>query len=194
MVEHILALFPRLRRDSFRVTSEPGSVYNCIAWSAGVTDDWWWPLQDPEESYGPEGVARVRTLEAFREAFARLGFSSCEDEQRESGWEKIALFAHAIGTPTHAARQLPSGRWTSKLGKAEDIEHALRDLEGDLYGAVVLMMKRQGSPPGPAVHARFLRPRDRLETQANASARKRLKLYEKNKPCREQHAWPLAGI
>ena len=44
--------------------------------------------------------------------------------------------------PKHAARQLPSGRWTSKLGFLEDIEHALHDLEGTEYGAVVLVMKR----------------------------------------------------
>ncbi len=52
------------------------------------------------------------------------------------------MFADALGLPTHAARQLASGRWTSKLGKAEDIEHDLHDLEGDLYGIVVLLMKR----------------------------------------------------
>ena len=47
------------------------------------------------------------------------------------------------GIPTHAARQLRSGRWTSKLGQAEDIEHELRALEGAIHGAVVLILKRQ---------------------------------------------------
>jgi len=42
----------------------------------------------------------------------------------------------------HAARQLPEGRWTSKLGELEDIEHALHDLTGTVYGSVVLVMKR----------------------------------------------------
>jgi hypothetical protein len=54
----------------------------------------------------------------------------------------IALFADKNDFPLHAARQLPSGRWTSKLGELEDIEHGLRDLEGDAYGTVVLIMKR----------------------------------------------------
>ena len=31
---------------------------------------------------------------------------------------------------THAARQLPSGKWTSKLGDADDIEH--NTLEGGM--------------------------------------------------------------
>ena len=52
------------------------------------------------------------------------------------------MFADDQGTPLHAARQLPNGRWTSKLGELEDIEHVLHDLEGAAYGSVVLVMKR----------------------------------------------------
>jgi hypothetical protein len=63
-------------------------------------------------------------------------------DEIQPGLEKIALFADANGLPTHAARQLANGRWTSKLGKAEDIEHELRDLEGNFYGSVVLVMAR----------------------------------------------------
>ena len=33
--------------------------------------------------------------------------------------------------------------WTSKLGRMEDLEHALRDLEGVVYGSVVLILKRR---------------------------------------------------
>jgi len=51
------------------------------------------------------------------------------------------MFARA-GAPTHAARQLPSGRWSSKLGPMEDIEHELQDVTGSVYGSVVLVLKR----------------------------------------------------
>jgi hypothetical protein len=44
--------------------------------------------------------------------------------------------------PKHAARQLPDGRWTSTLGPGEDLEHALHDLKGMVYGSVVLVLKR----------------------------------------------------
>jgi hypothetical protein len=142
MVEHITALFPRLVPSSFQVTSVQDAVYNCIAWAAGVTNAWWWPLPNPADAYWPAGIARVRTLEVFREVFESLGYSLCPGEALEAGFEKIALFADVGGLPTHAARQLANGRWTSKLGKAEDIEHNLNDLEGDLYGKVVLVMKR----------------------------------------------------
>src|SRR5438270_371120 len=80
--------------------------------------------------------------EALLAAFTTLGYVVCSGEELEPGFQKIALFANDQGIPRHAARQLVSGRWTSKLGKMEDIDHALRDLEGTLYGSVVLVMKR----------------------------------------------------
>jgi regulator of protease activity HflC (stomatin/prohibitin superfamily) len=46
------------------------------------------------------------------------------------------------GIPVHAARQLPSGMWTSKLGALEDIEHQLEGLAGDRYGKIGQILKR----------------------------------------------------
>ena len=51
--------------------------------------------------------------------------------------------------PTHAARQLESGLWTSKCGKLQDIQHeTLQAIEGGLYGhpAVFLQRRRDGKP------------------------------------------------
>ena len=95
---------------------------------------------------GLPGVSRERTRDAFVAMFASLGYAVCEGEDPEEGYERIALFADGDGRPTHAARQLSNGRWSSKLGKAEDIEHGLHDLEGMLYGSVVLLMKRTAPP------------------------------------------------
>lgn len=141
MVEGIEAVFPRLRGADYRVTSPPDDVYNCIAWAAGATDGWWWPV-GAEKTHCLDSVPRETTVEAFREAFATFGYAVGADEELEPHFEKIALFANDERVPTHAARQLPDGRWTSKLGKNEDIEHALHDLEGTTYGSVVEIMKR----------------------------------------------------
>jgi hypothetical protein len=81
------------------------------------------------------------SVDAFEAAFATLDYAPYADEGVESEFERIALFAKS-GVPTHAARQLPSGRWASKLGMREDIEHDLHALEGDLYGNVVRLLKR----------------------------------------------------
>jgi hypothetical protein len=133
--------FPNLHRGGYRVTSASSQRYNCIAWAAGDNANWWWPVADTR-FFWPAGVAREETLAAFEAAFATLGFVRCDAEVREDGFEKVAIFADATGFPTHAARQLESGRWTSKLGELEDIEHDLRDLEGDIYGTAVIVLNR----------------------------------------------------
>ncbi len=142
MVTPLEAVFPGLARGGYRVTSPRDGDYNCIAWAAGESHAWWWPGRDVRKEYWPPGAPRERTREAFVAAFASLGYTICDGEDPEAGYEKIALFADAVGRPTHAARQLPGGRWTSKLGTAEDIEHGLHDLEGAIYGAVAVVMKR----------------------------------------------------
>ncbi|MEK0192863.1 DUF7689 domain-containing protein [Microcoleus anatoxicus] len=56
---------------------------------------------------------------------------------------KIAIYV-LDGKPQHASRQLPNGKWTSKLGQYEDIEHNyLEGLEGSIYGEVSCVMKRR---------------------------------------------------
>src|SRR5262245_23525351 len=118
MNEYLETLFPGLRTTSFRGTSPAETKYNCIAWAANDTSQWWWPVGGVP---WPPSVARELTLDAFVAAFQTLGFDAGADEALEPGVEKVALFTDAAGVPTHAARQLPTGRWTSKLGQAEDI-------------------------------------------------------------------------
>jgi hypothetical protein len=87
-----------------------------------------------------------RTLAAFIQALATVGYAPCPDGSLEPGWEKVALYATDEG-PTHAARQLPSGCWTSKLGPDDDIEHALEGLCSPLYGSVVQFLRRMVTGP-----------------------------------------------
>ena len=147
-MERLEALFPRLRGTAYRITSPASDVYNCIAWAASDTEHWWWP-GDSARTYWPFGVPRLETLEAFRDAFATLGYVVCAQADLEPGFEKVALFADADGTPTHAARQLRDGTWTSKLGLSEDIQHSLEALAGAVYGSVVQILKRDW-PLSPA--------------------------------------------
>lgn len=119
--------------------------YNCIAWAASDTNRWWWP-DDPEigDGYWPEGVPREVAIPAFIAAFQTLGYRQCDNELLEAGFEKIAIYADEVSDePTHAARQLSDGKWTSKFGDYEDVRHVnLACLEGPLYGRVALYMKR----------------------------------------------------
>jgi hypothetical protein len=94
----------------------------------------------------PPGVLRECTLPAFIAAFATLGFAPCPDGALETGWVKVAIYATVDG-PTHAARQLDNGRWISKLGPDDDIEHELDRLFSLSYGSVVQFLRRPLSVP-----------------------------------------------
>ncbi len=81
-------------------------------------------------------------LAAFVAAFSTLGYEPCADGALEDGFEKVAIYESPQGVE-HASRQLRTGRWTSKLGNREDIEHeSPTELEGDLYGEVKQYMRR----------------------------------------------------
>jgi hypothetical protein len=135
--------FPRLRAPAYTVTSDATQTYNCIAWAAEDQSSWWWP--DPQMLYfWPDAVPRAETLEAFVAAYELHGYERCDDSTLQPGFQKVALFANANGVPTHAARQLPDGRWTSKLGAAQDITHQLDDVGGADYGEPRLFMRRPG--------------------------------------------------
>ena len=135
-------LFPGLRGASYSVTSEAERQYNCIAWAAGDDSRWWEP--DAEDLYyWPKEARREYTVRAYAEAFFSLGFEICQDATWEEGLEKVAIFADSNDFPTHAARQLADGAWTSKLGQAEDIRHAELDhVSGEYYGDPVLVLQR----------------------------------------------------
>ena len=143
------AYFPNLRRGEYRVTSDETSDYNCIAHAAGKADNWWWPDDPP--AHWPGGLEKQTTLECFVLAYQTEGYMRCEAQSRdlEAGIEKVAIYVDDDGEPTHAARQLADGSWTSKLGDWEDIEHmtleAMEDVNGsDLaYGRVALILRRQ---------------------------------------------------
>jgi hypothetical protein len=132
--------FPNLADEGFAQTSSASSHYNCIAWAAGDADRWWWP-DGNLISYWPTPAPRLETLAAFQTAFASLGFEICDNGHVEAGFEKIAIYTRD-DKPTHTARQLEDGRWTSKLGSNVDITHTLKGLEGPAYGAIAAFMKR----------------------------------------------------
>lgn len=131
--------FPALIGSGWQPTSPRAPGYNCIAWAAGDSARWWWPSLG---YFWPLGIIRDVSLDAFIAAFETLGYRVCGSTELEEGIEKVAIFAQ-VGEPKHAARQLPDGSWTSKLGKNIDIAHQLQSLEGQEYGTVAVVLARQ---------------------------------------------------
>jgi hypothetical protein len=138
-----------LHLGNYRITSPPDRFYNCIAWAAGRSDQWWDPVQpdveDPDKRYyWPAGFPRDDKVATLIMVYALVGFIACgTDGSREKGVEKIAIFAHG-NFYEHAALQLENGRWTSKIGLGEDIEHdAPENLVGPCYGQIATFLKRR---------------------------------------------------
>ena len=139
MESYFEEFFPNLATSGYEVTSEASSIYNCVAWATGDTADWWdWHPR----AYWPTSVPRSRRVEALVQVFGERGYSICENTEKETGYEKVAIYARN-GLWEHAARQLEDGRWTSKIGEFEDIIHpSPEDLTGELYGEVHCIMRR----------------------------------------------------
>jgi hypothetical protein len=121
------AQFPNLNATNYVITSPVDPGYNCIAWAADNADRWWWPLYG---HYWPPGMPFDLTIDNFARLFEAMGF------------ERVAIYAQN-GVPTHGAKQLPTGRWSSKLGSSEDVDHeSLMLLEGAKYGQVAVILRR----------------------------------------------------
>ena len=143
-LEQIISWFPKLQNDPlFRLTSPADYDYNCIAWAMGINDKWCWPWT----TYGnpvfwPSESTEDLSSEAFVKLFETMGYEICQNEDVEENYMKVALFVDDTNSVSHAARQLPDGSWTSKLGPYQDIRHSLHALEGDIYGNVAVIMQK----------------------------------------------------
>jgi hypothetical protein len=135
---------PGLRASAYKITSPKDPKYNCIAYAAGDTSQWWEDTGNIKVRgyYWPPGAQDADALQGWMRLFEIHGYVETTDRSLEIEYEKIAIYASADG-PEHVARQKASGAWTSKAGSGIDMEHALESLEGDLYGKVVKVMKRK---------------------------------------------------
>lgn len=132
-------LFPNLKSMGYMKVSCEDSSYNCIAWAFGVNDTWW----EPTEGYYWPGKLYNCTVEALVKICEQFGYAKCENAEYEDGFEKVAIYGDKKNY-THMARQLGNGKWTSKLGGLEDIEHDLLDaLVGTEYGEVKCIMRKK---------------------------------------------------
>ena len=141
-MRELIDLFPRLQQTSFEITSPRDGAYNCVAWAAGDVQRWWWP-GEVMFTFWPAGVVREQSISSFVVAFGTLGYEPAISADHDPGFEKVAIFALPDGTPTHMARQMENGSWTSKLGSLEDISHVdVSGVSGSDYGEVVTVLQR----------------------------------------------------
>lgn len=155
ILSHHARYFPYLTADNYRKTSNEDGTYNCIAYALGdVTQFWQPPLSGYTEPghYWPSEAPTENNPETYRQLLELYCYTVCDNGEVEAGYEKVALYWMDCGYDSgpHVARQLESGKWSSKLGDWEDIEHETLDaLEGshncDGYGKLKYILKRQVS-------------------------------------------------
>lgn len=137
--------YPNLISRGYEMTSPVCSNYNCVAWAADWDSSrWWGPEENEPGVHWPDGVPRGNYIENYMQVFARLGFIPCDGPELEDGFDKIAFwddrYQWRFG---HVARQLPNGKWASKLGDGNDIIHNTLDaVNCELYPCVYKYMKR----------------------------------------------------
>jgi hypothetical protein len=159
--QHLFCQFPKLKNDSQFVIIDPHpdapiDKYNCFAYALEQTGAFW----APEREWPKEVPARLNYpnhLDSYIELFECFGYVRCcppfgvrpEQQALDPDVEKIALYARErtannvryLQCP-HAAKQLPSGLWSSKNNQFEIFVHALESLESESDSAAT-----QASPP-----------------------------------------------
>ena len=131
--------FPNSLIEPFIETSPQTPRYNCIAWAYGTDQVRLWP-GNPYYMW-PDGIPTYNTIDSFIKLFASIGYIECENGDLVEGVEKIAIYEYG-GIPTHAAKQLENGLWSSKLGDAWDVSHSLNSIRDGYYGKEVVFMSR----------------------------------------------------
>ena len=136
---NVQRLFPNLTDDNHLIMSLETDNYNCIAWAYEVSNKRMWP--GTPDYYWPAGVTGTGELATLVQLYLDEGYEKCENGEPEEGYKKVAIYVNQDG-PQHAALQLDSGQWTSKLGDLQDIKHdTLQALEGEEYGKAAVFLK-----------------------------------------------------
>ncbi len=115
--------YPNLNVNAAVVTGEASRVYNCLAWTLGITNAWIWPGYKIED-------------------FDALYYDHCDYVRSDSG--PIAAWGHSETHMTHGSVSGPGHgpRWESKCGDWARIQHDLNELVSNSYGQVLAFYDR----------------------------------------------------
>jgi hypothetical protein len=125
--------------------SDPTTDYNCLAWAVENNQKWFNPERFCAGYYWPKGVERHWSMKTVIHVLSEYGFDEeVELATFEDGIVKVAIYADVDEYPTHFARQLANGKWTSKAGELIDFEHdSLECLHCDDYGKVTKIVQKK---------------------------------------------------
>lgn len=136
------SLFPRAAIGHIHATSPATEEYNCIAWAIDTDRYFIWPDEDGFLPWPPT-LPRTPDLATFTAFFNLAHFRDSPPPENDfAAFEYVAIYGQN-GLVEHAARLLPAGLWTSKLGDKADISHRMAaDIVNDEYGQILKFMRR----------------------------------------------------
>lgn len=165
--------FPVLDVDRAIVSGEVSQVYNCIAWTVGITDRWLWP-----------GTS-IASFDTFYRGF---GFVRASDGP-------IAAWGHSTSQMTHGSISGPGHgrRWESKCGGDLRIQHGLNELVSSSYGRVVAFYNKSRRLKAVFVPIRKKRMTGKpSKSYLTAAEKKALSEQLKSIPAQRQKAFEAA--
>lgn len=116
--EFALQNWPNMNVNNVLVTADATAIYNCLAWTLGITNSWVWPWR---------GGATVSKAQ-FDELYATYGYSP-------SGSGPVAVFGFNSSDMQHGSLfSQHYGSYESKCGSWLRITHTLQGMEGGAYG------------------------------------------------------------
>lgn len=149
MDDHLADLFELFPELEFQGPPSPSTQnYNCVAYSLGITNQWWQPsgghpLQPGTMDQPYWHVAdQDDDIGVYIEQFKVEGFEICQSLSFSPDFDLIALF-DLEGEFRHVSKQLSDALWTSKFGDWEDLIHPLNPIKGIAYGEPNNFMRRK---------------------------------------------------
>lgn len=150
-------LWPNSRNKPLKIKSPITPKYNCVAYSLNREDIWYESIDNDDIRNGlcvllqrsiiwPEALSKGILINNYLELYKLNGFEKVNDLDIsvEVGYVKIAIYGNTEQVFTHVCRQMEDGKWVSKLGSFQDVEHDdLEVLEGSHYGKVMVVMKKK---------------------------------------------------
>lgn len=141
---NITNIFKNLKSDDAIQSAPATGIYNCIAWSGGIYNDWCWPLSDfSSHNYSD-------ALGAFDLFYGSERYDGCQKFTRVGANENNSVIdlwgiRHADGSIEYTHASVRNGAdanihgydWESKPGSLMRTFHPRYSLNGTNYGEVV---------------------------------------------------------
>jgi len=122
---NVLSSFPNVSKDESYCSGPASSIYNCISWTVGVTNDWIWP-----------GDYSISNFDALYNSYGYTRTGANADNAAIAIWVKDGIFKHGSVRKNSTIPKPHGFDWESKCGPQERVMHTRNALAGNIYGSI----------------------------------------------------------